>query len=130
LGDIFPWGTMFVNVVGSFIIGFFAMLTAPEGRLLVSPTVRQFVTVGFCGGYTTFSSFSLQTQELMQNGEWLYVAANIVTIVLSVVAVWVGHISALAMNSQPSIEIDERAKTAPRSGAPLTHITSDDGERR
>jgi hypothetical protein len=62
---------MLVNVLGSFIIGFFAMLTAPEGRFVVSLIIRQFVMVGFCGGYTTFSAFSLQTQEFMQRGEWL-----------------------------------------------------------
>ena len=77
IGELFPWGTLFVNVTGSFIIGFFAALTGPDGRLLVGPTVRQFVMVGFCGGYTTFSSFSLQTLGLLRDGDWLRAGLNI-----------------------------------------------------
>lgn len=120
LGDVVPWGTMFVNAFGSFIIGFFVALTAPKGRLRVSPVVSRFVTVGVCGGYTTFSSFSLQTQEFMQRGEWLYVSANILSIVLSLFVVWVGYISAAALNPRPSIEADERdvAGTAPQPNVP------------
>jgi fluoride exporter len=64
IGETFPWGTMLVNISGSFVIGFFATLTGPDGRLLVSTTARQFVMIGLCGGYTTFSSFSLQTLNL------------------------------------------------------------------
>lgn len=108
LGDIFPWGTMFVNVLGSFMIGFFATFTAPEGRFVVSPIVRQFVMVGFCGGYTTFSAFSLQTQEFMQHREWLYASANIVSIALSLFAVWAGHESAAVLNPPPPIKSNER----------------------
>src|SRR5690606_26153840 len=55
-GETFPWGTLVVNVAGSFIIGFFGTLTGPDGRLLVGTSTRQFVMVGICGGYTTFSS--------------------------------------------------------------------------
>src|SRR4051794_12246675 len=98
-GATFPFGTLMVNVVGSFIIGFFATLTGPEGRLLVPPGYRLFVTVGFCGGYTTFSSFSLQTLTLMQDGEWLQAAANIVSsVTLCMLAVWLGHIAAASLN--------------------------------
>lgn len=107
-GDIVPWGTMFVNILGSFIIGLFAMLTAPGSRFLVPPIFRQFVMVGFCGGYTTFSSFSLETMEFMQRGEWLYASASILSIVFSVIAVWVGHISAIALNPPRSIEVGGR----------------------
>lgn len=53
IGETFPWGTLIVNVVGSFIIGFFATLTGPDGRVFVSSTARQFVMIGLCGGYTT-----------------------------------------------------------------------------
>src|SRR4051812_28932623 len=60
-GGTFPWGTLIVNVTGSFAIGFFATLTAPEGRWLAGADTRQFFMTGICGGYTTFSSFSLQT---------------------------------------------------------------------
>ena len=56
IGETFPWGTFFVNVVGSFIIGFFATLTGPEGRYFLSSMARQFVMTGVCGGYATFSS--------------------------------------------------------------------------
>ena len=70
-GETFPWGTIIVNIVGSFIIGFFATLTGPDGRLLVPSTTRQFVMVGLCGGFTTFSSFGLETLNLARDGEWL-----------------------------------------------------------
>ena len=77
IGETFPWGTLIVNVVGSFIIGFFATLTGPDGRIFVGTTARQFVMIGLCGGYTTFSSFSLQTLNLMNDGEWLQAGASI-----------------------------------------------------
>ena len=66
-GDGFPWGTLFVNVTGSFIIGFYAALTGPDGRLFVSARQRLFVMVGICGGYTTFSAFSLETLRFVQS---------------------------------------------------------------
>src|SRR3954454_5617398 len=76
-GETFPWGTLIVNVLGSFIIGFFATLTGPDGSLLVSTDARQIVMVGLCGGYTTFSSFSLQTLNLVRDGEMGQAGANI-----------------------------------------------------
>jgi len=98
-GETFPWGTLFVNVTGSFIIGFFATLTGPDGRILVAPTTRQFVMTGICGGYTTFSSFSLQTLNLARDEEWLYAGGNIVgSVTLCLVFVWLGHIAATAIN--------------------------------
>jgi CrcB protein len=98
-GETFPWGTLIVNVVGSFVIGLFFTLTGPDGRLLTSSTARQFVMVGLCGGYTTFSSFSLQTLTLLQNGELLSAGANIVaSVLLCMLAVWVGHIAAAYIN--------------------------------
>ena len=98
-GETFPWGTLVINVTGSFVIGFFATLTGPDGRWLVGSTARQFVMTGICGGYTTFSSFSLQTLNLAHDGEWLYVGGNItLSVVLCLVAVWLGHIAALALN--------------------------------
>jgi CrcB protein len=100
IGETFPWGTLIVNVVGSFIIGFFATLTGPDGRVFVSSTARQFVMIGFCGGYTTFSSFSIQTLNLVQEGEWLRAGGNIVgSVVLCLVAVWAGYVAAAALNS-------------------------------
>ncbi len=99
IGQTFPWGTLIVNVTGSFVIGFFGTLTGPDGRLLVGSTARQFVMIGICGGYTTFSSFSLQTLTLAQDGEWLWAGGNIVlSVVLCLLAVWLGHVSALALN--------------------------------
>src|SRR5258708_33040491 len=70
IGETFPWGTLSVNVLGSFIIGFFATFTGPDGRIYVGSTARQFVMVGFCGGSTTFSSFRLQTLNPLNDGEW------------------------------------------------------------
>ena len=98
-GETFPWGTLIINVTGSFVIGFVATLSGPDGRLLVSSTLRQFVMVGLCGGYTTFSSFSLQTLNLMRGGEWLRAGGNIVgSVVLCLLAVFLGHLAAAALN--------------------------------
>ena len=100
IGETFPWGTFFVNVTGSFIIGFFAGLTGPDGRLFVSSVTRQFVMVGICGGFTTFSSFSLQTLNLMNDGEWFRAGANIAgSVACCLVAVWAGALLAASLNS-------------------------------
>jgi CrcB protein len=100
IGETFPFGTLIVNIVGSFIIGFFATLTGPDGRIFVSSTMRQMVMTGFCGGFTTFSSFSLQTLSLVQDGEWLHAGANITgSVVLCLAAVWAGHILAASLNT-------------------------------
>ncbi len=97
-GETFPWGTLLVNVVGSFIIGFFSTFTGPDGRIIASTTARQFVMVGICGGYTTFSSFSLQTLNLVNDGEWLYAAANTFgSVLLCFFSVWAGHAIAASM---------------------------------
>jgi len=91
----FPMGTLVINVTGSFIISFFATLTDPEGRLLVSPTFRAVFMTGVCGGYTTFSSFSLQTLTLARDGEWLYAGLNAsMSFTLCLFAAWLGHIAA------------------------------------
>lgn len=100
IGETFPWGTLFVNVSGSLAIGFFASLTDVDGRLLVAPGVRQFVMLGILGGYTTFSSFSYQTLELVRDGEWLRAGGNVLlSVLLCLVAVWLGHVLAAALNS-------------------------------
>ena len=100
-GQSFPWGTLLVNVSGSLIIGFFATLTGPDGRWLVPAWFRQqFFILGVCGGYTTFSSFSLQTLNLAQDGEWLYAGANVLLSVLCcLLAVWIGHMLAATLNA-------------------------------
>jgi CrcB protein len=100
IGETFPWGTLVINVTGSFIIGFFGTLTGPDGRIFVGSTARQFVMIGICGGYTTFSSFSLQTLNLMNDGEWLYAGANITgSVILCLVAVWAGYALAVSLNA-------------------------------
>src|SRR5882672_5819571 len=100
LGETFPWGTVIINVLGSFIIGFFATLTGPDGRVFVGSTARQFVMVGICGGFTTFSSFSLQTLNLMNDGEWLRAGGNVgASVTLCLVSVWAGHALAVGFNA-------------------------------
>jgi CrcB protein len=95
----FPWATLFANVTGSLLIGFIATLTGPDGRLLVAPELRQFWMAGICGGYTTFSSFSLQTLTLAQGGEWARAGLNVVlSVSLCLFAVWLGHLAAAALN--------------------------------
>jgi CrcB protein len=69
VGASFPWGTLLINVVGSFVIGLFGALTLADGPMPASAELRVFVMVGICGGFTTFSSFSLQTVDLLQAGE-------------------------------------------------------------
>ncbi len=100
IGETFPWGTMLVNVVGSFIIGFVATLTAPDGRVFLDSTVRLAILAGFCGGFTTFSSFSLQTLNLLNDGDYLQAGANIgLSVVLCLAAVWAGSAVAASLNT-------------------------------
>jgi fluoride exporter len=92
IGLTFPWGTILVNILGSLIIGFFATLTGPGGRVVVPVDAQAFVMVGLCGGFTTFSAFSLQTLELARDGRLLSAAANIMlSVVLCLSAVALGH---------------------------------------
>jgi len=99
-GETFPWGTLFVNVTGSFLIGFFATLTGPDGRIFIGTTTRQFFMLGVFGGFTTFSSFSLQTLNLVQDGELLQAGGNIIgSVLLCLIAVWLGHVLALSINA-------------------------------
>jgi CrcB protein len=91
-GPDFPWGTILINVLGSFVIGAFATLTAADGRIPVGLLGRQFVMVGLCGGYTTFSAFSLETLELLRAARPLAAGANVLaSLVLCLLAVWAGH---------------------------------------
>ena len=95
-GEFFPLGTLLVNVSGSFVIGFFAAVSDPAGSLFISPDFRRFFMIGICGGYTTFSSFSLQTLDLAQDGDWIKAGLNIfLSIACCLLAVWLGRISAL-----------------------------------
>ncbi|HEY3778156.1 MAG TPA: fluoride efflux transporter CrcB [Rhizomicrobium sp.] len=98
-GQTFPWDTLLINIVGSFLIGFFAALTGPDGRFLVGGTARQFVMVGLCGGFTTFSAFSLQTLNLVSDGEWLAAGGNVAgSVAICLIAVWLGALSAAALD--------------------------------
>jgi CrcB protein len=91
IGETFPWGILVVNISGCFVIGVFAAVIAPGGALAGSLTVRQLVLIGLCGGYTTFSSFSLQTLALARDGEWGRALGNIAaSVALCLLAVWAG----------------------------------------
>ena len=99
-GETFPLGTLVINVAGSFVIGLFATLTLPHGPLPVSVGARAFVMAGICGGYTTFSAFSLQTWDLMRAGDWLAACGNVAgSVVLCLVAVIAGHWLALRIGA-------------------------------
>jgi CrcB protein len=91
--DTFPAGTLIINVAGSFIIGVIGALAVPEGRMDSSSRafVTQFLMIGVCGGFTTFSSFSLQTLNLVRDREWLYAGGNVLlSVALCLIAVWLG----------------------------------------
>jgi CrcB protein len=90
LQEVFPWGTLIVNITGCFVIGLFAAMTGPDGRA-ISPELRQFVMVGICGGYTTFSSFSLQTLTLAREGDLRGAFLNVIaSTTLCLIGVWLG----------------------------------------
>lgn len=95
----FPTGTLVVNVSGCFLIGLIAALTAAGGLLEAPLLVRQFLMVGFLGGFTTFSAFSLQTMHLAQSGHWPKAALNVVlSILLCLLAAAAGHLAAAFIN--------------------------------
>ena len=99
IGETFPWGTMTVNVVGSLLIGLLATVSDPDGRLLMSSTMRQFVMIGVFGGFTTFSSFSLQTLNLVRDGQWVPASLYILgSVAFCLVGVWLGHGLGIAIN--------------------------------
>lgn len=99
IGGTFPWGTLFVNVAGSFVIGFVATLSEPGGRLFIGPRRRHFVITGLCGGFTTFSVFSLETLRLLHAGNPALAVLNVcVSVIIWLGAVWLGHILALRLN--------------------------------
>ncbi len=108
-----PWGTVLINIAGSFLIGFVGTLTLSQGRFPMSETARLFVMVGLCGGFTTFSSFSLQTLDLIRAGALGRAAVNVsASVAFCLAAVALGHFAAAALNGgavpvvQASIEED------------------------
>jgi fluoride exporter len=87
-----PFGTILINVLGSFVIGYFGTLTLQSGKYPASDNLRLFVMVGICGGFTTFSSFSLQIFDLLRSGSWGKAVANILlSVILCIAAVAAGH---------------------------------------
>jgi len=89
LGPVFPYGTLAINVLGSFILGYF-MVWSME-RTMVDPRWRLLIAVGFCGGFTTFSSYAFESMALMEQGQWLLMATNIISNnLLSLAAVLAG----------------------------------------
>ena len=98
IGAAFPWGTLIVNVSGSLVIGFLAALAAPDEQALITPDARAFLMIGVCGGFTTFSAFSIETFDLARDGDWLWAGANVVlSVVLCLLAVWLGYTGASAL---------------------------------
>jgi CrcB protein len=138
-GPDFPWPTVFINIVGSFLIGLFVTVTADKGRLPLSPEMRNFLIVGLCGGFTTFSSFSLQTLDLLRVGRPGWALANVglsVAICLGAVAAgfWMGQIirptpaeAAPILRSEPGAPLsvairdeacaDRQDRTPPKPGS-------------
>jgi CrcB protein len=105
-GETFPWGTVVVNIAGSFIIGFMAGISGPDSRLIVSPNVRNFIMVGFCGGYTTFSSFSLQTLQLIQNGDAAEAFGNVLlSVAACMAAVTLGYLAGMFITGRSSARV-------------------------
>ena len=89
-GETFPWGTLTVNATGCFLTGSVFYLT--EERFLVSPTVRSVILIGLLGGFTTFSSYSLQTFTLLREGEFGLAVLNVAfSNLLGLVMVWIGY---------------------------------------
>lgn len=100
VGEKFPWGTIVINITGSFLIALIAALTLPEGRLNTSRIlITQLIMVGVCGGYTTFSSFSLQTLNLAREGQWLWAGGNVlISVVACLIAAWLGFMFGEVIN--------------------------------
>ena len=90
-GPTFPWGTLLINIVGSFVIGLFAHFTSNGGSLNGLPEISPLVMVGLCGGFTTFSSFNLQTLDLFRAGEVALGSVYVLSaLILCLISVWVG----------------------------------------
>lgn len=92
-GRIFPFGTFFINVSGSFFIGLLMSLFTE--RFMVNPQWRLFLVVGFLGAYTTFSTFEYETGRLIKDGEWLIATMNVVlSVFVGFVALKIGEVMA------------------------------------
>ena len=103
------WGTVAINVAGCFLIGWFGTLTLHTGRYPLSDNARLFVMVGICGGFTTFSSFSLQTFDLLREGSWVRALLNVAaSVILCLAAVAAGH--RVAYHAVPQVAVAETAE--------------------
>jgi len=92
-GAYFPFGTLFVNVAGCFVMGFFMMLTTD--RFTVSTNLRLLVTVGFLGGLTTFSSFGYETMQFLREGDLVNAFMNMgANLCIGLLALWLGILTA------------------------------------
>src|SRR6185437_11322154 len=99
-----PWPTLFANVAGCWVIGFYAGLTGPDGRLFVDPRTRQFVMTGICGGFTTFSGFSLEMLRFVQAGDARQALIYLgVSVAGWLAAVWLGDIAARRLNNRAGL---------------------------
>jgi CrcB protein len=97
-GETFPWGTLAVNVVGSFAVGIIYFACGPDSPVIVSATTRQFLLAGILGGFTTFSSFSIQTLNLLKGGELRSVFGNVIgSVLLGLLAAYAGDALARAI---------------------------------
>jgi len=95
-GETFPWGTMAVNLIGCFLAG--AIFYLSEERFLLSPTLRTIILIGFLGGFTTFSSYGLQTFSLLRDGEFGLATLNIAASnVFGLLMVWTGYVLCRAL---------------------------------
>ena len=77
LGPVFPYGTLIINIAGSLIVGFFIIWTSE--RVLVDPRWRLLIVVGFCGAFTTFSSYAFETMAYFEQGQWALMVANVLS---------------------------------------------------
>ena len=97
VGETFPWGTLYVNVLGSLIIGALAVVIPADSRVFAD-NAREFLMIGICGGFTTYSSFSLETLNLARNGDWgAAVAYTLGSVVLCLLAVTIGYFGTSAL---------------------------------
>ncbi|MEK7317099.1 MAG: CrcB family protein [Candidatus Eisenbacteria bacterium] len=95
-GSTFPYGTLAVNVIGSFLVGFVAAVTLE--RVMVPANLRAAVLIGFCGGFTTYSAFAWETLVLARDGNPIGAIANIAAqVVLGLAAVWAGYTVAIRL---------------------------------
>ena len=87
----FPYGTFVINILGSLILGW--MIFGLDEKDLINPSLKLFIGIGFCGGFTTFSTFSLETFNLMKNGEILLAGLNILlSVIISLIGIYIAYL--------------------------------------